>query len=85
MLPKALLTHNSSLFTPHILALPPSCCLDFVDVYLLPSLGPMSPLPVVPGGDKISQLQELVQKGERRGVFSDSMPPEIRRSVSLAD
>ena len=39
-----------------------------------------------PGGgsveDKLSQLQELVQKGERRGLFEDdAIPSEIQRSV----
>ena len=32
--------------------------------------------------DKLSQLQELVQKGEKRGLFEDSVPSEIQRSVS---
>ena len=32
--------------------------------------------------DKLSQLQELVQKGERRGLFEDdAIPSEIQRSV----
>ena len=32
--------------------------------------------------DKLSQLQALVQKGDRRGVFSDTIPPAIQRSVN---
>ena len=31
--------------------------------------------------DNLSQLQELVNKGEKRGVFNDSMPSIIQRSV----
>lgn len=32
--------------------------------------------------DKLSQLQALVQRGDRRGVFSDTIPPAIQRSVN---
>ena len=39
--------------------------------------------PVSSGEDKLSQLQELVQKGERRGMFSDSVPANIQRSVCM--
>jgi len=43
---------------------------------------PMSPLSPHPEDDKLSQLQALVQKGEKRHMFSDTMPPEIQRSVN---
>ena len=47
-------------------------------LYLSPV--PVSPLPLN-GEDKLSQLQDLVQKGERKGVFNEGIPAEIERSV----
>jgi len=44
---------------------------------------PISPLSPVMEGDGLSQLTALVQKGEKKGMFSQEMPPQIRRSVSL--
>ena len=44
---------------------------------------PLSPLsPSVEGGDGLSQLTALVKKGEKKAMFSQGMPPQIRRSVS---
>ena len=43
---------------------------------------PLSPLsPSVEGGDGLSQLTALVKKGEKKAMFSQGMPPQIRRSV----
>ena len=51
-------------------------------IYLFsPPLSPLSPL--VEGGDGLSQLTALVKKGEKKAIFSQGMPPQIRRSVSL--
>ena len=45
---------------------------------------PLSPLsPSVEGGDGLSQLTALVKKGEKKAIFSQGMPPQIRRSVSF--
>lgn len=43
-----------------------------------------TPIPASPHltDDKLSQLQALVQRGDRRGVFSDTIPPAIQRSVN---
>lgn len=46
---------------------------------------PLSPLsPSVEGGDGLSQLTALVKKGEEKAMFSQGMPPQIRRSVSYS-
>ena len=50
-------------------------------IYLFsPPLSPLSPS--VEGGDGLSQLTALVKKGEKKAMFSQGMPPQIRRSVS---
>ena len=48
--------------------------------YCSPPLSPLSP--TVEGGDGLSQLTALVKKGEKKAMFSQGMPPQIRRSVS---
>ena len=41
----------------------------------------VAPAAAMSSEDNLSQLQELVSKGEKRGVFNDSMPSIIQRSV----
>ncbi|XP_065904481.1 ubiquitin carboxyl-terminal hydrolase 24-like isoform X2 [Dysidea avara] len=43
---------------------------------------PISPVSPVIKGDGLSQLTALVQKGEKKGMFSQEMPPQIRRSIN---
>ena len=40
--------------------------------------------PPSPGrSDSLSQLSALVRRGEKRGIFSDNIPPSIRRLVII--
>ena len=41
----------------------------------------MTVVPTMSSEDNLSQLQELVSKGEKRGVFNDNIPSTIQRSV----
>ena len=41
----------------------------------------MTVVPTMSSEDNLSQLQELVTKGEKRGVFNDNIPSTIQRSV----
>ena len=56
-------------------------CVIISTICSLTSPIPVSPLLTVE--DKLHQLQELVKKGETRGVFTDRMPAAIHRSVSI--
>ncbi|XP_019859988.1 PREDICTED: ubiquitin carboxyl-terminal hydrolase 24-like [Amphimedon queenslandica] len=43
---------------------------------------PVTVVPTMSSEDNLSQLQELVTKGEKRGVFNDNIPSTIQRSVN---